>query len=119
MQWDIAYHAEMPLKPPKLPQFLCLRIMRIDLHVIGFWHCLIELNLCLLLTMLSKVGSNYPDNYFRVCPHVQCTQNSFTKSLLFLTSIALADPAQCFCPTDANNIGYKFWAGLATHVGHC
>ena len=23
------------------------------------------------------------------------------------------------CPTNANNVGYKCWDRLATHVGHC
>ena len=31
---------------------------------------------------------------------------------------ALAKPAQHFCPTNANNFGYQFCAGLATHVGY-
>jgi len=32
---------------------------------------------------------------------------------------ALAKPPQHFCPTNANTVGCKFCARLATHIGHC
>ena len=34
-------------------------------------------------------------------------------------SKALAKRCQHSCPTNANNVGYKCWDRLATHVGHC
>ena len=36
-----------------------------------------------------------------------------------LQCYALAKRCQHFCPTNANNVGYKCWDRLATHVGHC